>query len=99
MIKHFEGIKVRLKSNGCGVPYLKWLSPDFCFTGACDTHDVVYASGLLSRKDADKKFLKDMLIQARKQSRFVWFYSTVAYIYWIAVRAFGWIFYKRGIRR
>lgn len=79
--------------NGCGPKGLQWLVPNFCFERACHIHDVMYADSRVSRKDADKEFLKYMKLSIQEQNKNKSYYL-LAYLYYFSVRTLGWLFRK-----
>jgi len=56
------------------------------FNEACRIHDENYDEQLLTRKEIDYKFFKDMIETSDKVH--------LAYLYYVAVRLLGWISYK-----
>ena len=65
--------------------------PDLIFSKACKRHDMAYTRAI-GRKKADLMFLKDML-KIAKRHRYAVLFVPIAYLYFTAVRIFGWIFY------
>lgn len=68
----------------------KWAS--FKFNHSCKIHDEDYALGELTQKEADDKFLVNMIKQAN--GKFYW--MPIAGWYWLWVRMAGWISYKNS---
>jgi len=85
--RHLTPAEKRIVCNGCG-PKGGWVPvPEFVFTEACNHHDFNYWIGCTKaqRKKADKQFLKEMLLEAGNS----YWYKTLAYIYYKAVRVAG----------
>ncbi len=53
----------------------------------CDVHDKRYSSGIMKRVTADRKFRECITTTS---------HPVIAWIYWVGVRLFGWIFYRKG---
>lgn len=78
--------------NGCGCSFLwmyKWL-PDFCFTQACNIHDIEIKKTVFK---SSLNLLKNMLYSIKVYNKNKIFLTIVAYIYFINVFLFGWIFH------
>ena len=58
------------------------------FNASCRLHDLHYASGAVSRREADRRFLEHMLRQSETRADRI-----RARAYYGAVRAFGWLTY------
>lgn len=76
--------------GSCSVPRLlgfkNWF--DERFGDLCENHDSLYTSkSAVSRYDADCKLAGSMFFRG---------YPFFAIITFVAVRSFGWLFYKRG---
>lgn len=78
--------------NGCG-PDGALLNKDKFYKKACETHDLEYDFAVMSRKDADKQFLKQMTKKANGN----FFRLIQAYLYYFMVRLFGGLFYDKWI--
>lgn len=72
---------IQFTSDGCT------MAPDLVFKPCCEDHDLYYALGGVSRKEADKRLR--LCIKSKG-------YPVLAWTYWIAVRLFGWIPYRFG---
>ena len=68
-------------TDGCS------MSPDMVFSECCVEHDIDYATGFVSRADADLKLRE--CIKAKG-------FPILCYVYWIGVRLFGWMPYYFG---
>jgi len=62
------------------------------FNTPCKNHDKDYEEKKLTRKEADKKFLKGMKIEAENNI----FKNVLAYTFYGFVRAFGWLSYRKS---
>jgi hypothetical protein len=71
----------------CPKPLRKRLSK--YFNSSCRLHDIHYSQKKISRKTADKLFLKNMLMKAPKLRD-----KIIAYLFFGLVRLFGWISWK-----
>lgn len=63
------------------------------FDDAAQAHDANYEQQYLSRRVADKIFLRDMKVLIKKnhsKGRKRLGYTIVAYLVWLSVRLFGW---------
>lgn len=81
------------------MPWLSKLIPNLIFVDACNVHDTLYKRGgdKEKRKNADKIFLHTMIDQCNKRSGLSSLgYKMAAYIYYISVRIFGWVFFKNN---
>lgn len=83
-------------SNGCGCQtgLLKYLRPPYAklFYVACCRHDDNYESDM-PRKEADRLLFRDMLYIVYKgdyKVMYSLFLISIAYLYYICVRLFGW---------
>ena len=76
--------------NGCGSKGSIIPVPNFIFEACCNHHDFQYWLGCTEeqRKKADQQFLVEMLVDAVRSKRKV-FYSSWAVIYYTAVRLRG----------
>ena len=63
------------------------MSPDLVFSHCCVEHDVDYATGEVTREEADRK-LRQCIASTG--------YPVLCWVYWLAVRLFGWIPYYFG---
>ena len=63
-------------TDGCS------MSPDMVFCECCIEHDVVYATGIVSRARGDAA-LRDCI---KKKG-----FPILSWVYWIGVRLFGWV--------
>ncbi len=94
--KGFQDIKDNYKTNGCGDSLTNIKFGTF-FKRSCDIHDIEYLAKdelKSDRKDADKRFLHNMLKESSvlpAHQRFL--RSSQAYVYYAAVRIFGGLFY------
>lgn len=61
------------------------MAPDFNFVQCCVAHDYNYADQM-DRKEADLRFLSCIISKG---------HPVLAYIYYFAVRLFGWYFYNK----
>ena len=82
-----------MRKDYCGPEYFpkflrKFLSNKF--NASCKIHDIDYNRSGLSRKEADKRFLKNM----KKQSKSNEMYKVFAYLYYWGVRLGGIFSYK-----
>lgn len=66
-------------TDGCSA------APDLNFTECCEDHDFAYRNGLIPRRYADKHLRECMRDRGWK---------VLPWIYWVAVRAFGWRAYN-----
>jgi len=85
------------KGNGCGPAALAWIIPDLWFREACNCHDTDYKQGGSKsyRHASDIAFLGKMLNAVRDKGRFTEIVGTpLAFIYYLAVRIAGGIYYK-----
>lgn len=85
--------------NGCGGGKLHWLVPNFRFRACCDQHDYHYWLGgsKTDRAKADWQFFTAMLADAdRLLGLQAWTHITLSIIYYVAVRLFGWSFWRKG---
>lgn len=77
--------------NGCGPEGLQWAIPNFIFKPACDVHDILTATKPGYWKTQTYFYQKmRFLIKLRKKS---WWYEIPAFIYFLAVVLFNWIWY------
>jgi hypothetical protein len=60
------------------------------FNRACYAHDLDYISMQKTRFQADRDFLSAMVFLSDRNTLVVW-----AFIYWIAVRLFGWYYWGK----
>ena len=80
------------KKNGCGCSFL-WMNywlPDFCFTQACNIHDIEIQKDPF---EAAFNFLENMIYSIYQYGKYKILLSIIAIIYFIGVLLFGWIFY------
>lgn len=70
------------------------LAPDLDVRDCCRLHDAAYDSGAQSRFAADRDLLR--CIAARKPQLIHW---PIAAIYFVGVRAFGWMFWRACRRK
>lgn len=70
---------MRFKPDGCTI------APDFNFRSCCDQHDMHYRLQVASRSEADRE-LRDCIIAHG--------HPILGWAYWLAVRLFGWLFWK-----
>jgi hypothetical protein len=69
--------------------------PDGAWEPSCRAHDAAYTFRNVRRSDADRDLLHGMLINSKTQGQ-----RALAYTYYAAVRAFGWLlFYSNHNRR
>lgn len=61
-------------------------APDLDISHCCEMHDIHYATGQYTRKQADEIFFQCIKGSGR---------PIIAYIYYYAVRLFGWMRYKK----
>lgn len=99
MNKHYKTMS-KQGDKGCGAMdgWLSWIRPPHheFFKTACILHDELYLKGgsESDRKRADIRLYQDMVkhsqryYRGRKVGSQAWF-LTLAYIYYLAVRAFG----------
>lgn len=91
-------------ANGCGGGPTASVVPEFWFNADCNTHDNCYAGhwygdGYYGQKGCDDRFLRDMRATCDRtyprwyQSAQRWSCKGVAYTYYRAVRAFGFLFF------
>jgi hypothetical protein len=91
---YFEDISDEYKEfvgNGCGPKVASWI-PELSFTSACQQHDLDYWLGGTEddRKIADLRFYHNMIETANRHSWLDrWFYKSVAWIYYQAVKRYG----------
>jgi hypothetical protein len=82
---------VKIKTNGCGCSFLymyKWL-PNFCFTNACNIHDVeITQSFFKSSFNFRKNMMKAIKNQNHKPKLYI-----IANLYFMGVFCFGCIFH------
>ncbi len=78
-----EKIKMirQFASDGCT------MAPDLVFYDCCVSHDVFYATGEVSRAEADRQLKRCIHSKGHK---------FLSLIYWLAVRVYGWIPYYFG---
>ena len=87
--------------NGCG-PKGGWLKPpQFIFTASCNQHDYYYWVGGTEhdRWEADWAFYLIMRQDAREYGWKRWWYYTLAWTYYKAVRLFGRSSFHFGSKR
>lgn len=77
MSEKLKAVK-QFTSDGCT------MAPDLVFKTCCEEHDMYYALGGVTRREADKRLR--LCIKSKG-------YPVLAWVYWIAVRLFGWIPY------
>lgn len=93
-LKHMLSGELKMKknnTNGCGpgfVSRIPGLGESSYFKDSCNIHDQDYSNGI-SRPDADKRFLNNMLIQSKNNL----FRKAQSYIFYGLVRVFGWMFH------
>jgi len=82
-------------------PDLCTLSPDtlgrFNWRDACRKHDEQYEAGEGTRWEADRILWNEMIREVRALKTGPWetFLGTlIALVYWLAVRSFGWLWWK-----
>ncbi len=63
------------------------MSPNLVFYSCCVDHDVDYATGEVSREEADRKLRQ--CISSKN-------YPILCWVYWLSVRLMGWIPYYFG---
>ena len=63
------------------------LSPEGNWTECCARHDKRYENNRLNRKQADELLYR--CIKRKSGS------SIIAGVYWLGVRAFGWLYYNK----
>lgn len=63
------------------------MSPDLVFSHCCVNHDVHYATGEVSREEADRQ-LRECISDSG--------FPALCWIYWFGVRLYGWIPYYFG---
>jgi len=87
MTTHDPNILQRIKaikdfvSDGCT------MAPDLTFSDCCYEHDIYYVTGAVNRKEADRCLRKCIAAKG---------FPVLAWIYWLGVRLFGWVFYYFG---
>lgn len=86
--------------NGCGGKAGIINPPDFIFNAKCLQHDFYYWRGgnEIDRYNADLEFYLIMLEDAHN-SKHYWIYRFWAYLYFRAVRTFGYKFFHYGEKR
>lgn len=67
-------------SDGCT------MSPDLTFRSCCEEHDMSYQFKLVSRASADKTLRQCIAYKG---------HPYLAWVYWSAVRVFGFFYYKK----
>jgi len=88
------------QSNGCGAcsGFWKWLKPPHkrFFVKECNAHDEAYNIGgsTNDRKQADKRLFFDMVYKSvdhyrDRKATSMWWFVTLAFGYYLAVRTFG----------
>ncbi len=91
--------EVAFISDGCGKKG-GWLDvPDFIFTASCDHHDVNYWIGGIEsdRAKADRQFYEAMVLDTKLHSWYKrYWYRTLAWIYYKAVRFFAKPYFHYG---
>lgn len=96
--RDLTALEVDVLCNGCGKKGGGIPVPEFKFTASCNQHDFNYWQGgtEADRVKADYQFYESMCVDARfkangdKRNRFVRaYYTTLAYIYYKAVRLCG----------
>lgn len=87
--------------NGCG-PW--WMPQSLCFDyfqDQCNVHDKDYWNNKLSRKKADKKFLRTMLYRVNKDEHLTWIQKKArraqARFFYCTVRIFGFSSHRKGL--
>lgn len=89
-------------SNGCGCErgLFRWVKPPYAekFRAACELHDDYYEWGYLSRKKCDEVLFMNMVrkvnVTETKPMR-VWWFVNIAMLYYVSVRLFGWMYFKK----
>lgn len=86
----FAAIVNRLRGKGRG-QFLK-------FTGCCAEHDLFYEQGGTSRDRAfaDKVFRLCIAENLQKRGKSKWVQLHVPVLFWVAVRAVGWLFWAKA---
>jgi hypothetical protein len=77
--------------NGVGSRHFLFNPPDLIFNQAAKRHDFAYWRGGTEedRKDADRRFKKDCLQEAKERSFLLRpFYTSIAYLYYYAIKVF-----------
>ena len=68
-------------TDGCS------MSPDLEFSACCVEHDINYATGDITRAEADRKLRQCIAAKG---------YPYLSIVYWMGVRLFGWMPYYFG---
>lgn len=71
-----------------------WQGPDRAWVNPCREHDRRYTLRSGTRAGADRQLLAGLLERSRNR-----FQRAVAWSYYLAVRAFGWMFWHSGLNR
>ena len=68
------------------------------FTGCCDEHDLFYEQGGTPkvRAFADRLLRECIAANLKKRNRPVFVHQHVPWLFWAAVRMFGWIYWAKG---
>ena len=93
--KEIQHLKDIGEINGCGGKG-GWLKiPNFLFKAKCDQHDFYYLTknNEIDRYNADLQFYL-MMLQDAHNSNWYWFYRFWAYLYFRAVRTFGYKYFN-----
>ena len=71
------------------------MAPDLVFYDFCVEHDVYYATGEVNRTEADK-ILRKRIQEVGDNSIQRFGYWILGWVYWLGVRAYGWVPYYFG---
>lgn len=89
-------------SNGCGCErgLFRWVKPPYAekFRAACELHDDYYEWGYLSRKKCDEVLFMNMVRKVNEtetKPMRVWWFVNIAMLYYVSVRLFGWMYFKK----
>lgn len=90
VFEHLSPIELKFVSDATGCGSKGADVPDWIFLTACQEHDLAYWVGgdKATRKEADEKFLADMLALSAEQDSW-WsrrWYRSLSYVYYWAVR-------------
>lgn len=66
-----------------------WQGPDGAWVPACQAHDRAYRDRDVPRDEADRDLLAGLLLHSTTRT-----HRAVAWSYWLACRALGWVFWR-----
>lgn len=91
LCERWRGVPAGFVTDGASLPRFFWrvLTHPFAprVIGPAISHDHAYSTGLISRKSADERFRRDLRANGMSAFR--------AAVFYYAVRAFGWLFYRK----